>query len=527
MRSVCSLFLETAQQIVPSLEDFDMPTLNVYKDSQTKSPSSKDGLNMDESDGLWKHKGRIWIPGDDIELQLKVLVGSHCGTIGHRGMDATRSILQEGYWWKNMSKDSDALVRGCLHCIMTRSGDLVPRPLAHALHGEHPNEVVHADFLYMGTGVDQKRYILILKDDLSGYVWLWPTEEATGHAAAEAFAVWVGCFGSMEWLCTDQGTHFKNQLVAQLTVETRTHHHFTTAYSPWANGSVERVCREVIRACKAMTSEWRLAAEDWPAVTECVQSVLNHSPSKRLGLRDDSTPGVFRSPLEVFTGHLPKRPLLRAMPLQDLHHARSENEVAARQLIGVNTLQNALNAMHREVVVISSAQRKRHVELHNRKTNVRSINLQVGDFVLVRKAKSSGHKLDFTWRGPRRVTECRSDSVYEVENLLSGKREIVHSRRLMLYRAYMDGKPVDEALLRAAEHSETTYQKALALCGITEARDGIRVMVEWEGLLDLVDRTWEPLTQVLEDLPRVLEDFLCTEGNRDIKQKAQALCGFN
>ena len=91
----------------------------------------------------------------------------------------------------------------------------------------------------------------------------------------------------------------------------------------------------------------------------------------------------------------------------------------------------------------------------------------------------------------------------------------------------MDGKPVDEDLLRAAEHSEITYQKALALCSITAARNGIRVMVEWEGLLDLVDRTWEPLTQILEDLPGVLEDFLCTEGNRDIKQKAQALCGFN
>ena len=203
--------------------------------------------------------GVYTVSGDDIELHLKVLVGSHCGTIGHCGMDATRSIQKEGYWWKNTSKDSDALVRGCLHCIMTRSGDLVPRPLAHALHGEHPNEVVHADFLYMGKGVDQKRHILILKDDQSGYVCLWPTEEATGHAAAEAFAVWVGCFGSMEWLCTDQGTHFKNQLVAQLTVETRTRHHFTTAYSPWANGSVERVCHEVIRACKAMTSEWRLA----------------------------------------------------------------------------------------------------------------------------------------------------------------------------------------------------------------------------------------------------------------------------
>ena len=85
----------------------------------------------------------------------------------------------------------------------------------------------------------------------------------------DALIHWIGSFGTMEWFVSDQGSHFKNQLIDELTSELRVHHHFTTAYSPWANGSVERVCREVLRATKALCSEWKLAPRDWPAVTEC------------------------------------------------------------------------------------------------------------------------------------------------------------------------------------------------------------------------------------------------------------------
>jgi hypothetical protein len=40
-----------------------------------------------------------------------------------------------------------------------------------------------------------------------------------------------------------------------------TNHHFTTAYSPWANGTVEAVCKQTIRAARDMMSEMHLAQE--------------------------------------------------------------------------------------------------------------------------------------------------------------------------------------------------------------------------------------------------------------------------
>lgn len=179
------------------------------------------------------------------------------------------------------------------------------------------------------------------------------------------------------------------------------------------------------------------------------------------------------------------------------------------QLISIDETQGALEGMHRDVGGRVSAARARAVAAHNSKTNVQAANFETGDFVLVRRAQKKGHKLQFVWRGPRRIVAVNSGWVYQVEDLVNGRKETVHASRLVLYRSGLDGKELDSILLRCAEHSETAYQDARALRGIRE-NDGIEMLVEWQGLPDEMDLTWEPLQQVYEDLPGFLEDFLHT-----------------
>lgn len=83
----------------------------------------------------------------------------------------------------------------------------------------------------MEKGTGGKKYLLLIRDDLSSYVSMWPTVSCTAEWAAESLGVWIGCFGAMEWLVTDQGTHFKNVLITELTNEARAKHHFVTAYN--------------------------------------------------------------------------------------------------------------------------------------------------------------------------------------------------------------------------------------------------------------------------------------------------------
>ena len=160
---------------------------------------------------------------------------------------------------------------------------------------------------------------------------------------------------------------------------------------------MERVCREVLRALKALCSEGNLTAKEWPAVVETVQNILNHAFLKRLGMRNEDSPGVYRTPLEVFTGNIPVRPLMRALILWTYKKVQSEDEVRLRELVNTEQTQKALIEMQRDVKQRSDRNRKQRRDAHNRKTNIKSATITVRDFVLVRGAKAPGHKMKFMW----------------------------------------------------------------------------------------------------------------------------------
>lgn len=98
--------------------------------SQEKSYTNQPNVSDISQGNMMMIEGKIWIPDDDDELKMKLLVTAHCGAAGHRGRDSTKSILQERYIWKNMSDDCADFLKHCLHCL-SANGDLkIPRPLA-------------------------------------------------------------------------------------------------------------------------------------------------------------------------------------------------------------------------------------------------------------------------------------------------------------------------------------------------------------------------------------------------------------
>jgi hypothetical protein len=52
------------------------------------------------------------------------------------------------------------------------------------------------------------------------------------------------------------------------------------------NGTIESACKQVIRAFRAVLSELKIYADEWPEVVNMVQSVLNNSLSMRLNTDD-------------------------------------------------------------------------------------------------------------------------------------------------------------------------------------------------------------------------------------------------
>ncbi len=121
---------------------------------------------------IWMTKnGKIYIPKKDDELQLRICLASHCGLGGHRGLTATSNIVKEKLQWPTMDADIKAFVQSCLVCTLSSSGSKVSRPLGQQIHAQRVSELLRFDFLYVGESRTGHEYILILKDDFSGYVF--------------------------------------------------------------------------------------------------------------------------------------------------------------------------------------------------------------------------------------------------------------------------------------------------------------------------------------------------------------------
>lgn len=216
-----------------------------------------------------------------------------------------------------LTKEVKEFTQGCINCIIYRAGERIPRPLATSLHGQKPNEVVHMDFLYMGIAEKRDvRYVLVLNDDVSSYTWLFASSSPDAETAAGALAKWIAAFGSMDWLVSDRGSHFTASIISILEEEEKIRHYFTTAYCPWENGTVERLCKEVIRAGRVLLSEWKMQEVMWPRILETMQAVINQSGVERLGKEEGGT--NWRSPMQIFMGRKPRGILARPQPITEI-----------------------------------------------------------------------------------------------------------------------------------------------------------------------------------------------------------------
>lgn len=135
----------------------------------------------------------------------------------------------------------DTFCHDCFVCIISATGQKVPRPLGHQTNAERVSELLHFDFLYIGESNTGQEYILILKDDFSGHVYLRSTEKAYATTAASILTEYCTTFVPVLQWFSDQGPHFCNSIMEELASSLGARHRFSTAYVPWSSRTVEAV----------------------------------------------------------------------------------------------------------------------------------------------------------------------------------------------------------------------------------------------------------------------------------------------
>ena len=83
-------------------------------------------------------------------------------------------------------------------------------------------------------------YIITATDCLTRWVKVTPMKDCTAATATKfLFENVVTRFGFPKFLISDQGTHFINKLIVELTTKFQIQHKKTTPYHPQENGTVE------------------------------------------------------------------------------------------------------------------------------------------------------------------------------------------------------------------------------------------------------------------------------------------------
>jgi hypothetical protein len=68
----------------------------------------------------------------------------------------------------------------------------------------------------MGPSVDDAKYVLIVKDYFSSYVWLKQCKNADADSAAAVLIGWFAAFSVAQQWVSDQDSHFKNTVMAEI-----------------------------------------------------------------------------------------------------------------------------------------------------------------------------------------------------------------------------------------------------------------------------------------------------------------------
>ncbi|POM74000.1 Hypothetical protein PHPALM_9095 [Phytophthora palmivora] len=255
------------------------------------------------------------------------------------------------------------------------------RPYGPALHTTKPNEVLHFDYLMLPEDEDTHN-----NTSLSGYGELYSTADPYTTLFTVSLLSWFHRYGVVKQWVTDQGTHFKNEVIDHLAKSIGANHHFTAAYCPWANGTVEVVNRLLLKCMRAVLSERRMSPSIWETILDMVQAALNHQPSGRLS---------DRAPITAFTG-LPVMTPLAAIFTDDKVVDMDATTLWTKQQHYLEDAAEALASMHRDVAQMGD---QRQIQARARQAvKAKPPNFTIGDFVLTASVIPVPNKLSIKWR---------------------------------------------------------------------------------------------------------------------------------
>ena len=225
---------------------------------------------------LWKETkvGRLRVLPTAEEFEA-VMREVHDG-MGHRQLRAVIGYFATRFWIPASAKLIKSYIRSCKTCQKFCKNNTLHSP------GYSPRAVdvfTHWSIDFAGPFPEDEhtgcKYVILAVDFLSRWVEGRAVKAADAAVAATFIYEDIVCrYGTPESLQSDNGTHFVNEVITNLSNILKINHHRSTPYYPQSNGRIERVVGTIKTSLKKMVEDLREDGEKRIAWAGSLPAVL-------------------------------------------------------------------------------------------------------------------------------------------------------------------------------------------------------------------------------------------------------------
>jgi hypothetical protein len=338
----------------------------------------------------------------------EILKEAHEGG-GHRGVDATMTIITTRYWIPALEK---VVLRHITRCETCQRFAKAPKLYS-------PNYAVKSYDVFKHWGIDTvgpfpedaqgHKYAVVAVDYLTRWPEVLPTKTATAGEAANFIYNHVICrYGIPESIQSDNGPQYANEVITHLVQILKIRHHFSTPYYPQANGRAERL----IGTLKSMLVK---SIQDTDRDED---GTVNWTPALYSALyiyRSTKHSATGTSPAMLVFGEELKLPIL----------FDSDTSTPSNQIQHKEQITNRLRALRSFIPGLRTSQFKFSVTKEGKKILIRPTKYKIDDKVLLRVSKydKAGHSaspFEHRYLGPYQIHKILSKGAYVLKTIPDG-----------------------------------------------------------------------------------------------------------
>ncbi|CAF3293289.1 unnamed protein product, partial [Rotaria socialis] len=324
-------------------------------------------------------------------------------TGAHFSNDRIYHKIKYLYWWPDMKASIKNYIKSCILCKQYN----ISRQKKHG----HLRPISPPDGPFLLIGIDycgplqqtprENRYILVITDYFTRFVSAVALPTCTAEATAQALFNEYFCkYGIPAVILSDQGSHFRNQLMENIKQLIGYNHIYSTPYHPQTNGVVERFNATFIpQIAKLQDTQ----GNNWDEYLQAVVFAYNSGTHKTTNY----------SPYELLFGRSPRLPI--EIPPSSFSFKKSSDYF--------EQLRKTLRIYRQAVQYNVAIQQQRHKIWYDR--NRFDPHYNIGDKVLIKVHGNRG-KLEPRFSPIPMVIAKVFHPVYIVEDEINGVSSRVH-----------------------------------------------------------------------------------------------------